>query len=173
MESIVFLHDILWQIYLCETKCCCWTLSIVFLDMTSFSQISLWQLSIELHSLAPTPSWSTQIYIYFWWWKQPFEIQVLNFYHKDCNEFPSYIQEKDHTVPKRIFLAMFFSILFSLRFLPRQGVFFNCSSQFSVPKWKTMSSQPEILFHEIFDVQKILVGWTTFFFLALKFGRNS
>ena len=54
-----------------------------------------------------------------------------------------------------------------------QGAFFNCSSQFSVPKWKTMGSQSEILFHEILDVQKILVGWTTFFFLALKFGRNS
>ena len=48
-----------------------------------------------------------------------------------------------------------------------QGAFFNCSSQFSVPKWKTMGSQSEILFHEILDVQKILVGWTTFLFLAL------
>ena len=55
----------------------------------------------------------------------------------------------------------------------QQGVFFNSSSQFSVPKWKTMGSQSEFLFPEIFDVQKILVGWTTFFFLALKFGRNS
>ena len=36
-----------------------------------------------------------------------------------------------------------------------------------------MGSQYEILFHEILDVKKILVGWTTFFFLALKFGRNS
>ena len=45
-----------------------------------------------------------------------------------------------------------------------QGAFFNCSSQFSVPKWKTMSSQSEILFHEILNVQKILVGWTMFFF---------
>ena len=53
-----------------------------------------------------------------------------------------------------------------------QGAFFNCSSQFSVPKWKTIGSQSEILFHEILDVQKILFGWTTFFFLALKFGRN-
>ena len=53
-----------------------------------------------------------------------------------------------------------------------QGAFFNCSSQFSVPKWKTMDSQSEILFHEILNVQKILVGWTMFFFLALKFGRN-
>ena len=53
------------------------------------------------------------------------------------------------------------------------GWFFNCSSQFSVPKWKTMGSQSEILFHEILDVQMILVGWTTFFFLALKYGRNS
>ena len=54
-----------------------------------------------------------------------------------------------------------------------QGVFFYWSAQFSVPKWKTMGSQSEILFHEILDVQKILIGWTTFFFLALKFGRTS
>ena len=53
------------------------------------------------------------------------------------------------------------------------GCFFNYSSQFSVPKWKTMGSQSEILFHEILDVQKILVGCKTFFVLALKFGRNS
>ena len=45
----------------------------------------------------------------------------------------------------------------------QSAFFFNCSSQFSVPKWKTMGSQSEILFHEILDVQKILVGWTTFF----------
>ena len=51
--------------------------------------------------------------------------------------------------------------------------FFDWSAQFSVPKWKTMGSQSEILFHEIPDVQKILVGWTTFFFLVLKFGRTS
>lgn len=53
-----------------------------------------------------------------------------------------------------------------------QCVFFNCSYQFSVPKWKTTGSQSEILFHEILDVQKIIVGWTTFF-LALKFAWNS
>ena len=38
-----------------------------------------------------------------------------------------------------------------------QSAFFNCSSRFSVPKWNTMGSQSEILFHEILDVQKILV----------------
>ena len=54
-----------------------------------------------------------------------------------------------------------------------QGAFFNCSSLFSVPKWKTTGSQSDILSHEILDVQNILVGWTTFFFLVLKFGRNS
>ena len=54
-----------------------------------------------------------------------------------------------------------------------QGGFFNWSAQFSVPKWKTMDSQSEILFHEILNVQKILIGWTKFFFLALKFGRTS
>ena len=36
-----------------------------------------------------------------------------------------------------------------------------------------MGSQSDILFHEILNIQKILFGWTTFFFLALKFGRNS
>ena len=30
-----------------------------------------------------------------------------------------------------------------------QGAFFNCSSQFSVPTWKTTGSQSEIPFHEI------------------------
>ena len=39
-----------------------------------------------------------------------------------------------------------------------QGVFFNSSSQFSVPKRKTLGSQSEMQFHEILDVQKILVG---------------
>ena len=57
--------------------------------------------------------------------------------------------------------------------LTLQGGFSNCSPQFSVPKWRMMGSQSEVLFHEIHDVQKILVGWTTFFFLVLKFGRNS
>ena len=36
-----------------------------------------------------------------------------------------------------------------------------------------MDSQSEILFHEILNVQKILIGWTKFFFLALKYGQNS
>ena len=36
-----------------------------------------------------------------------------------------------------------------------------------------MGSQTKILFHEIFNVQTIFVVWTTFFFLALKSGRNS
>ena len=36
-----------------------------------------------------------------------------------------------------------------------------------------MGSQSEILFHEILDVQMILVDGKTFFFLALKFGRKS
>ena len=36
-----------------------------------------------------------------------------------------------------------------------------------------MGSQSETLFLDILNVQKILVGWTTFFFLAQKVGRNS
>ena len=36
-----------------------------------------------------------------------------------------------------------------------------------------MGSQSEILFHEILDVQNILIDWTTFFFLALKYGGTS
>ena len=39
-----------------------------------------------------------------------------------------------------------------------EGGLFNCSYQFSSIKWKTISSQSEILFFEILDVQKILVG---------------
>ena len=51
--------------------------------------------------------------------------------------------------------------------------YYNCFSKFAVPKWKTMGSQSEILFHEILNVQKNLVGWTIVFLLALKFGQNS
>ena len=54
-----------------------------------------------------------------------------------------------------------------------QGAFFNCSSHFSVPKWKTLGSQSEILFNEIVNIKKVLVGWTTFFFLVLKLGQNT
>ena len=60
-----------------------------------------------------------------------------------------------------------------VRLLLYRVLFLTVPPNFSVPKWKTMGSQSEILFHEILDVQKILVGWTTFFFLALKFGRTS
>ena len=65
-----------------------------------------------------------------------------------------------------VFLHVFFIV-----FVFYTGWFFNCFSQFSEPKWKTMGSQSVILFHEILDVQKILVGSTTFFFLALKLGQ--
>ena len=42
-------------------------------------------------------------------------------------------------------------------------LFFNCSSRFSVPKWKTSCSQPGLLFQEIFYLKKLLVGWASFF----------
>ena len=44
-----------------------------------------------------------------------------------------------------------------------QGGFFNWSARFSVPKWKTSCSQPGLVFHEIFNVKKLLVGWASFF----------
>ena len=144
MESIVFLHDILWQIYLCETKCCCWTLSIVFLDMTSFSQISLRQLSIELHSLAPTPSWSTQIstfddgnnHLKFRFWISIIKT-IMNFHLTSKKRTMQYPRE---------YFYQYFSVL--------QGAFFNCSSRFLVPKWKTSCSQPGLLFSRNFQCKK-------------------
>ena len=81
------------------------------------------------------------------------------------------VQMGQTPMPKLISTLIFGGNNFLIMYI--QGGFFNCSSQFSVPKWKTLGSQSEILFHEILDVQKILVGWTTFIFLALKFGRNS
>ena len=41
-------------------------------------------------------------------------------------------------------------------------VFLTVPSNFQY-QMKTMGSQSEALFHEILDVQKILVGWTTCF----------
>ena len=52
-------------------------------------------------------------------------------------------------------------------------VFFNWSALFSVPKWKTSCSQPKVLFQEIINVNKLLVGWASFFILVLKMGRAS
>ena len=52
-------------------------------------------------------------------------------------------------------------------------LFFNCSSQFSVPKWKTSCSQPGLLFQEIFNVKKLFIGWACCFILVLKMGRKS
>ena len=54
-----------------------------------------------------------------------------------------------------------------------QGGFFNWSAWFSVPKWKTSCSQPGLVFHEIFNVKKLLVGWASFFILVLKIRRTS
>ena len=45
-----------------------------------------------------------------------------------------------------------------------QAAFFNCSSRFSEPKWNPSCSQPGLLFQEIFNVRKLLVGWASFFF---------
>ena len=47
-----------------------------------------------------------------------------------------------------------------------QGVFFlNCFSRFSIPKWKTSCSQPEIHFQEIFNRKKIMLEEQDFFFI--------
>ena len=54
-----------------------------------------------------------------------------------------------------------------------QGGFFNWPSPFSVPKWKTSRSQPGQPFQENFNVKKLLIGWASFFILALKMGRAS
>ena len=57
-----------------------------------------------------------------------------------------------------------FSLLVSSvgRYWLIQGGFFNWSARFSVPKWKTSCSQPGLVFQEIFNVKKLLVGWASF-----------
>ena len=47
-------------------------------------------------------------------------------------------------------------------------MFFNSSSQFSVPKWKTTCSQWKILFHEIVNIKKLLIGW----FFSIEIGEE-
>ena len=51
--------------------------------------------------------------------------------------------------------------------------FFNCSSPFSVPKWKNLLSQWEAFLHWKFLEKVVLVGCNLFFILVLKIGRNS
>ena len=52
------------------------------------------------------------------------------------------------------------------------GWLFNCSSRFSVPKWKTICSQLGLPFQEILNLGP---RWLSkfFFILVLKMGRNS
>ena len=50
-----------------------------------------------------------------------------------------------------------------------QGGFFNWSARFSVPKWKKMDSQLEILFNEILNVQKILLLRLEINFLVVSY----
>ena len=52
-----------------------------------------------------------------------------------------------------------------------QGVFFNCSSPFSVPKWETSCSQPR-LFLEIFNVEKLLIGKASSFHFGTENGEK-
>ena len=54
-----------------------------------------------------------------------------------------------------------------------QGAFFNCSSPFSVPKWKNLLSQRGAFLHWKFREKLVLVGCNLFFILVLKIGRNS
>ena len=62
---------------------------------------------------------------------------------------------------------------FSEIILHIQGAFFNCSSQFSVPKWKILFSQRGAFLHWKFLEKDVLVGCNLFFILVLKIGRNS
>ena len=64
------------------------------------------------------------------------------------------------------------SLCLSLR-LTLQGGFFNCSSPFSVPKWKNLLSQRGAFLHWKFLEKVVLVGCNLFFILVLKIGRNS
>ena len=59
----------------------------------------------------------------------------------------------------RLILGWFCPVFFGLL-----GLFY-CSSQFSVPKRKTICSQPAVLCQEIFNVRKLLLGWAVFFLL--------
>ena len=54
-----------------------------------------------------------------------------------------------------------------------EGAFFNCSSPFSVPKWKNLLRQRGAFLHWKFLEKAALVGCNLFFILVLKIGRNS
>ena len=54
-----------------------------------------------------------------------------------------------------------------------QGVFFNWSARFSVPKWNNLLSQRGAFLYWKFREKLVLVGCNLFFILVLKMGRNS
>ena len=54
-----------------------------------------------------------------------------------------------------------------------QGVFFNWSARFSVPKWKNLLSRRGAFLHWKFREKLVLVGCNLFFIVVLKIGRTS
>ena len=54
-----------------------------------------------------------------------------------------------------------------------QGCFFNCSTQISVLKRKTLFSQQGSFLHPEFHGTESLIGCPSFFILVLKIGRDS
>ena len=70
-----------------------------------------------------------------------------------------------------------FVICFSLfsynMWFPSTGCFFNCSTQLSVLKRKTLFNQPGSFVHREFNITESLIGCPSFFNLVLKIGGNS
>ena len=56
--------------------------------------------------------------------------------------------------PTRYFALLDFRYIHqTAEFNPNLYIYSSLTDQFSVPKWKTLGSQSEILFHDILDVQ--------------------
>ena len=92
------------------------------------------------------------------------EMQTLNLKKSKTNSYLTFCQ----VYFKGLFGCSFFCwasfvVLLICFFQLIQGGFFNWSARFSVPKWKTSCSQPGLVFHEIFIVKKLLIGWAGFF----------
>ena len=107
---------------------------------------------------------SQNVLILWWvtfhsWSKTP--RQSFKPYHRPLYEKKQFFKKSKNSITRDAAE----SVHFAWSSLYLQRVFFNCSSRFSVSKWKTSWNQWELLVQEILNIKQLLVGSASFFII--------
>ena len=161
------MYSYIWQVWWCiPTQRCkkCWTLNqdykVVLYSYSEMIPFSIRAWIKSLHRLFICCS----CFLEFEYWTKCFN---------NCN-FDFFVSDKS-----RVLTLLALDLILSHGQLPflesKQCLIFLqiFLPIFSVPKWKTSCSQPELLLQDIFIVKKLLVDWASLTILVLKIRRNN